>query len=337
MLYKVNVSLLLPGDIILVGYNDKRSREIQKRTNSQFSHAMLYWYDSILHASNIVITKNPSRILLKEDETACIMRLKDGYRNDWRIDDLIAYARTFVGTFYDTKALVAMKNGEKVEPNENRQMCAKYVAQCYDYVCLDLVENYELCSPEDIHKSKLLYSIDNILLEATQEDIDFAKSYDVTQVQFESIYKFLISLNRKFPKEDIVSLNQLEAFIEANPSNGDCALELMRQTDYFDLWRLEKEHCQYLYDVEAFKNKWKGDSVNQALGVIDSSKRIIKDKQGDIQIYEKKRREVGDIEYYRQMIDLKLNVVEAAKQRIKVAEQVLAEEGIVKIKYPWCQ
>ena len=265
------------------------------------------------------------------------MRLKDEYRNDWRIRDLITYARTFVGTLYDTKALIAMKNGKKVVPNENRQMCAKYVAQCYDYVCLDLVENYELCSPEDIHKSKLLYSIDNILLEATQEDIDFAKSYDVTQVQFESIYKFLISLNRKFPKEDIVSLNQLEAFIEANPSNGDCALELMRQTDYFDLWRLEKEHCQYLYDVEAFKNKWKGDSVNQALGVIDSSKRIIKDKQGDIQIYEKKRREVGDMEYYRQMIDLKLNIVEAAKQRIKVAEQVLAEEGVVKIKYPWCQ
>lgn len=43
------------------------------------------------------------------------------------------------------------------------------------------------------------------------------------------------------------------------------------------------------------------------------------------------------MEYYRQMIDLKLNIVEAAKQRIKVAEQVLAEEGIVKIQYPWCQ
>ena len=43
MLYKINVGFLLPGDIILVGYNDKRSREIQKRTKSQFSHAMLYW------------------------------------------------------------------------------------------------------------------------------------------------------------------------------------------------------------------------------------------------------------------------------------------------------
>lgn len=43
MHYKLNVGLLVPGDIILVGYNDKDSREIQKRTNSKYSHAMLYW------------------------------------------------------------------------------------------------------------------------------------------------------------------------------------------------------------------------------------------------------------------------------------------------------
>jgi hypothetical protein len=253
MRYKFNINCLQPGDIILVGYNDKNSREIQRRTNSKYSHAMLYWYDSIIHASDIVITENPSRMLFAEDESVCILRLKKEYWNDFRMYFLIQYARSLVGTFYDIEALVAMKNGTKVVPNSNRQMCAKFVAECFDYVCLDLVNDYELCTPQDIFISTLLDSLPNPLLEATQEDIDFANSFDVTKSQFEAIKYFLKTLNRQFPQEDIVSLNQLEDFIENNPSNSDKVLDLLKQTEYFNLWKLEKEHCPYLYDADSFK------------------------------------------------------------------------------------
>ena len=71
MKYKLNVSCLEPGDIILVGYNNATSREIQRRTNSLYLHAMLFWYGSITHVSDIVITENPSRMLLDEDEAVC--------------------------------------------------------------------------------------------------------------------------------------------------------------------------------------------------------------------------------------------------------------------------
>lgn len=72
MKYKLNLNVLEPGDIILVGYNDNNSRKIQEATNSSYSHAMLYWYESIVHASDIVITENPSRMLFEEDEEVCI-------------------------------------------------------------------------------------------------------------------------------------------------------------------------------------------------------------------------------------------------------------------------
>lgn len=335
MRYKLNIKCLSPGDIILVGYNNKISREIQRRTNSKYSHAMLYWYDSIIHASDIVITENPSRMLFDEGESVCILRLKKEYYNDIRIYFLIHYARSLVGTFYDFEALFAMKNGAKVVSNENRQMCAKFVAQCFDYVCLDLVNDYELCTPQDIFNSNLLYPLPDPLIEATQEDIEFANSYDVTKLQFEAIRSFLKSLQRQFPEKDIVSLQQLEVFIKDNPSNGNKILELLKQTKYFDLWKLEKEHCPYLYDVEAFKNKWKSSAVNQAFSVITSCKRIIDEKKGDIQEYRAKITTIGDIEYYRQMIALRENIIEAANERIQVAEQVLLESGIVKIVFPW--
>ncbi len=337
MRYKLNVQALEPGDIILVGYHDEDSREIQRRTNSLYSHAMLVWYSSIIHASDIVITENPSRMLFAEDESVCILRLKDEHWNKMRIDEMIEYARSFVGTFYDRKALVALRDGKKVEPKENRQMCARYVAQCYDHVCLDLVDgDYELCTPKDINNSKIMRRVENPLLEATKEDEEFAESFDVTLSQFWAIRNFLISLKKKFPNEDIVSLNQLENFIEHNPSVGDDVLELFRQTDYFDLWAIEKQHCPYNYSVDAFKEKWKDIAARMAIDVEKDSERIIVEKQRDILAYEHKIAKIEDIAYYRQMIALKRNIIEAAKERIAVAKQVKEDLGVVKITFPWC-
>lgn len=298
---------------------------------------MLYWYDSIIHASDIVITENPSRMLFEEDESVCILRLKEEFWNEYRINELVKHARGLVGTFYDRRALIAMRDGKEVKPKENRQMCARFVAQCFDYVCLDLVNDYELCTPEDIYKSNILYPLEKPLIEANQIDIDFAKSYDVTAHQFESIKGFLIALKKKFPQEDIVSLVQLEDFIEKNPANGDVALDLLRRTEYFDLWRLEKEHCKYLYNVEAFKNMFKDNTRDQAFSVIKSSRRIVDERKMVIQAYKYKIATVADIEYYRQMLSLQEHIIETAKERIEVAEKVLLSLGIVKIKYPWLQ
>lgn len=336
MKYKINVSCLVPGDIILVGYNNATGREIQRRTNSQYSHVMLFWHGSIIHASDIVITENPSRMLFDEDEAVCVLRLKPDKWNELAIRCLIDHARTFVGTYYDIEALIAMKKGREVVPHPNRQMCSKFVAQCYEHVCLDLVEDYELCTPEDIRKSDLLTEIPDSLLKATQWDIDFAKSYDVTKDQHKAIKDFLEALNKQYPDVDIVSLNQLEDFIMKNPSEGDCVLGLLKQTDYFNLWEIEKEHCPYNYDVEEFKKMWKGNAGRMACEVENDSVRIIEEKQGDIAEYERRIETIGDIEYYREMIALRKNIIAVSKERIEVARQVKKDLRVVKIKFPWC-
>lgn len=324
--YKLNVSCLRPGDVILIGYNDRISKEIQQRTNSLYSHAMLYWYGSVIHASDIVVTENPSRFLFKEDEHVCILRLKDDFWNIIRIISLIDYARTFVGTFYDKSALTKLQKGKSASPKENRQMCARFIAQCFDYVCLDLVDgDYGLCTPEDIYQSKIMKRVEPPLVRATPKDIEFAESCDVTKLQHAAIREFLISLKKKFPAEDIVSLNQLEGFIEQHPSNGMCVLELLRQTCYFDLWKLEKENCPYNYDVDAFKKKWEDDSVNQAIAIVEDGERIIREQQSSIFAYEHKITTIGDIEYYRQMITLRNNIINTANERIAIAKQVLAQ------------
>lgn len=337
MKYKLNLQVLLPGDIILVGYNDERSREIQRRTECEYSHAMLFWYDSIIHASDIVMTENPSRLVFDEDEKVCILRLKEEYHQELRIGMLINYARSFVGTFYDQKALHALEKGREPLYRKNRQMCAKFVAQCFGYVCCDFVEDYETCTPKDILNSNLLEKVENPLVLATESDILFANDYEnnLPLRQFSAIRDILISFKRSFPQEDVVTLNQVEEFVGRNPDKSKTVLDLFRKTEYFQLVDIEKENNPYLYDMDLFLEEYKENSSIQACKIRDSSQRIVDEKENDISEYQNRIKLIGDLEYYRAMIDLRQRIISNAKERIRVADQVCEKNHIVKIKYPW--
>ena len=333
MKYKLDISKLMPGDIILAGYNDENSKLIQQRTDSQYSHAMLYWYGSIIHADKIVITENPSRQIYEEGEHVCILRLKDEYHQSIRIQQLIEYARQFVGTLYDYRALVAMKNGQKFEPNNNRQMCAKFVAQCFEYVCADLVDDYENCTPQDLINLTMVNKIDDVLVEATKNDVEFANSPDVTKLQFEAIYKIIKKLNEEFPKEDIMSLRQLEHFIESHPENDHHIVDIMNSTPYFNLWQKEREYCSYLYDIEEFENFLpnKKAKVSQANQIKTDCERIIGERTISKDYYNNQIQKVGPLVYYTKMLELQDNIISTAKERLNVANLYLEKNHIVNI------
>lgn len=333
MKYILNIQKLEPGDIILVGYNDEESRQIQERTNSLYSHAMLYWYDSLIHASSIVITENPSRLLFEKDENVCVLRLNDEYRQELRISHLIEHARSFVGTLYDKEALDAMAEDKEFIPNQNRQMCAKFIAQCFESVCADLVDDYEKCSPQDLINTDVVHQINDVLIEATPQDVDFANSRDVTYLQFGAIFSIINRLRKKFPEADIMSLMQLETFLESNPVHDGAIVEIMSKTDYFDLWHLEREYCPYLYDVEAYKDSCFDNKIKMAIDIIKGSERIIKEKKAMKDHYTELMRKIGKLEYYKKMYELQDNIIENANKRIEVARAYLAENRIVHIKY----
>lgn len=334
MKYKLNLEVLKPGDIILVGYNDDNSRKIQKATNSSYSHAMLYWYESIVHASDIVITENPSRMLFEEDEEVCILRLKDIPGRDHRIFLLIGYALELVGTLYDIRALAEMKNNRQVHPSPNRQMCAKFVAECFDYVCVDLVKDYEICTPEDIHNSQLLIKVSNPLVPANEFDILFEKSPSVLKRQHAAISSFLKSVRGLLPYEDIVSFKQLEDYIIKHPECDEDVVALLKKTEYLELWKVEEELCPYLYNESEFSIYWGDNAVDMAFDVIQGSKRIISVKEEENSKYGNLIDIVGDLSYYRTIIDLNKHIIENAQKRIDIANKVLLKNRIVHIPYP---
>ncbi len=335
MKYKLDVSKLKPGDIILVGYNDDSSKRIQNRTNSQYSHAMLYWYGSVIHASDIVIAENPNRQLYEEGEHVCVLRLKEEYQQPRRIEDLIDYARRFVGTLYDKSAFLAMARNRDFIPNKNRQMCAKFVAQCFEHVCVDLVEDYERCSPQDLINHTIVDIIDDVLLEVTPQDEEFAKSPDVTKLQFDAILTIINSLYEEFQEYDIMSLEQLDLFLKTHPEHDQRVVDIMEHTDYFNLWEIEREYCPYLYDIEKFEGFCSDDKSHMAIQIKKDSQRIIKERTKNKDYYDNLICEDGPLMYYKKMSELQDNIISTANERIKVANLYLERNHIVKIQFPW--
>lgn len=333
MKYKLDIGKLQPGDIILVGYNDRLSKCIQDRTNSLYSHAMLYWYGSIIHASDIVITENPSRQLYEEGEHVCVLRLKQEYQQPLRIELLIGYARGFVGTLYDKSSLIAMAKDREFIPNKNRQMCAKFVAQCFEHVCADLVDDYERCSPQDLINPMMVDKIDDVLLEAKAQDVEFANSPDVTKQQFDAVLNIIKTLYNEFPKEDIMFLNQLDIFMKAHPEQDQHVVDIMDSTEYFNLWQIEREYCPYLYDIDKFDSFCPGDKVFMAIQIKNECERIIEERIINKSYYNSLICEVGPLVYYKKMSELQDNIISAANERIKVANLYLEKNNIVKIPF----
>ena len=338
MKFKLDESKLQPGDIILAGYNDEVSIEIQQRTNSRYSHAMLYWYGSIIHStSTIVITENPSRMLYEEGENVCVLRLKDEYRQEARIKMLIDYARGFVGTLYDKAALDAMAEDAEFTPNKNRQMCAKFVAQCFNHVLIDLVDDYERCSPQDLLNSREIDIINDVLIEATPIDEEFANTPDVTFDQYRAIFTIINRLRKKFPDADIMSLQQLESFLESNPEQDEVVVDIMSQTDYFNLWEIERKKCPYLYNLDLYKSvPYFEDKRRLAIQIREDSKRIIRERNSLKDHYTKQIEEVGQLTYYCKLLDLQDKIISTANERIEVANSFLIENNIINIPFPWC-
>lgn len=337
MKFKLDERKLQPGDIILAGYNDADSREIQRRTNSLYSHAMLYWYSSIIHSTEIVITENPSRMLYEDGENVCVLRLKAELRQDARIKILIDYARSFVGTLYDKVALDAMAEDAEFKPNKNRQMCAKFVAQCFNHVLIDLVDDYERCSPQDLINLRVIDIINDVLIEATPIDEEFANTPDVTSDQYRAIFSIINRLRKKFPDADIMSLQQLESFLESNPEQDEVIVDIMSKTDYFKLWEIEREKCPYLYNIDSYKNfPYCKDKIRHAIQIIEDSKRITQERNSLKEYYSEQIEKVGQLNYYCKMIELQDNIIGTANERIEVANSFLKENNIVKIGFPWC-
>lgn len=180
MSYLLDLSKLEPGDIILEKGTTKFSTVIKLATGSEYTHAMLYIGNTIMHAlTDGVYSKNPQRLLVDDVSGFKVFRYKSGLKGD-QLGQVLLYARNLTGSLYSyMEAGMSPALGKvDVDAVSAKQFCSRLVAQSYNQVGIKIVSNPHFCSPADIANSNQLIEVKGCVRKATQLEIDFANTED---------------------------------------------------------------------------------------------------------------------------------------------------------------
>ena len=248
-----DMSRLIPGDIILARFpNNELGNRIREVTQSDFSHAMLYvGGSSYIEADKRVQARNLARLLFDKKEDTCVVRIKEKYLSEHTIDAAIYYARTVVGNPYAWYDVFRLKDGMTDRFTKETQICTRLVAKAYAYSGLNIVNNVEMCTPQQILKSKCVVECKDLLRVASDFDLRFAESYDVTDDMVRATETLFDSL-KSYGDGKIRSMSALKDYVISHPEDDEAITILLQQSGYLNVLEIEEEKNQYNYDVTKF-------------------------------------------------------------------------------------
>ncbi len=269
-MYLLDKNKLKIGDIILCRFCTRLCNVIRKKSNSEFSHAMLYFrpYSVLEAASKGVHSENIQRLPFKNPDDAIVLRYNGSIDC---IPKVIKIARSIIGTDYsDDEMKRAMTHSSENAIEKNRQFCTRYVAQPFSKLGVDLVANPDYCTPNDILESNSLVRINNVLRKVTEGDLKIIESESGTDLQRE-VTNTLIGAVESISGKDIQDLNDIDEFLIANPAFDELVCKALNESGYLNLFNRELSVNEWRYDKELFykKHKMAGMRVYFALQNIE--------------------------------------------------------------------
>jgi len=211
-MYIIDIKKIEVGDIFLTRSNSRVSQLVRQLTKSEFSHAVLYvGVSSCIESDGPgVQSQNLQRLIFESPSDIKILRIKNEKN---RISDAIVFARQKIGTEYSLEeAKLALLEKQKKANEPNRQFCTRFVAQAYQSAGVNIVENPDYCTPEDLINSEFLVEIKEALRKATEAEIKFAKSESPLKKQ-QKIHNEIFKEARKISNTDIQTFEQLSKYV----------------------------------------------------------------------------------------------------------------------------
>lgn len=323
-MYVINSLKLKRGDIILVRYpGDELSQMIMKKTNSNYSHAMLYVdLDSIIEAGEIVTANNPIRETIENLEDACVLRLKPEYWDESLIDAAIGYARQKIGMQYSLREACNVINPPQTVEQPNRQICTRLVARAFQEAGLSIVDNPDYSSLLDFEKSDKFEIVEDAFIEITPEIQEIIDSENILDRQTEVISSLLKTCRNEF-HEDIQSINQLHLFSTLHPERNEKIISIINESGYLDLWKEEEKINGYNFNADLFIEKYKENTMPavaiNSLAVNQCEHRY----KSNLMAFLFESLMNGSNSYRESMIQLYHNLVEQCNRRRMVLAEVL--------------
>lgn len=324
--YIYDMPKLMPGDIILTrDPNSELSRRVMRSTNSDFSHAMIYVCgSSCIGAEKRVQARNLARFLFDNPKDTCVLRLKTEYQTPILIDAAIYYARVVVGNPYSLADALRMESGRNNKSTFDTQICTRLVAKAYEFSGLRIVDNVEMCTPQEILESKCFDKHWNFLRVAKDFDIRFAESYDVTEDMRKSTEVFFDSL-KTINGGKIRSMQALTDFVIEHPEVDATVCDLLQQSGYLNVLKIEEEKNTYNYDKDVFIDFYgEENAYGNAISALEENlDGIYRYEQEYMDLTKKYFASGSKLRYLILMIELYMQIIEQYQRRLRVCYEVM--------------
>lgn len=259
----LDLKKLRPGDIILSRESWSTDAWIDLRRiygvlksgiirlgSKDYSHAMLYFEGSIIHAHPpIVFASNPQRFCAaNEGDYRCLRFPALTEKQERQIE---SYAREHVGALYSTweAAKTPLKKRGHGHSTSGREFCSRFVAEAYAEAGISLVPNPSFCAPGDFLKAGNLQDMGSCTRDATEEDCDILLSRDFPLLSQKRACDWIVSV-RALARRDNVEIKTLNSIFEyvLCHNNRDGEVEtLLLQSHYLDTWKEDADAHKYRY------------------------------------------------------------------------------------------
>jgi uncharacterized protein YycO len=158
---KIDFRKLQPGDILLTTSHAAESWSVRFGTKSDISHAMLYVAPSSVIDSTMegVHARNLQKIFYEDDCAVHALRPVTALASE-AMRAVILYARLATGAPYALREAAQSVRKPKGSGSD-KQFCSRLVARAYSAGGINLVDNPDFCTPQQLKESALLQHLES--------------------------------------------------------------------------------------------------------------------------------------------------------------------------------
>lgn len=323
--YIFDFTKIQTGDILLLNVDPRLSAIMKDKTGSVYHHAILYTGGSSHIHSNKgpgVQAENTRRMLFESNEAAIALRAKDLEDPNF-IRDVVDIARTKVGTEYSMdEARRTVQEHTETYFDPNRQFCTRFVAQAYAEAGLQIVDDPNYCTPFDLTSSEKMVVVNDVLTEASAEQIEYASEENTVLSQQIAIHNHIFSNAREITGKDIQTFNQLTEHLLSDPKHDKEITALIENSGYLELWRIDVQNNPGSYDFQiAIKEIDKEDWLTASAQLENMSLTNLERYETNLYFY-KQQYNFKQLAYLKMHISLYEQLVEVANKMLDVAQKL---------------
>lgn len=250
---RIKIDMLQAGDIILTASRTKTGKAVRISTQGMVSHAMIV----VQHGSVIDSTAagvqawNLQREFFEDDEEIFVFRLRTALPRV-TMASVVDFARSEIGTRYSkieaARSVLAVR-----KPRNGRQFCSRLVARAYASVGLNLVDDHDYCTPEDLRISPLLVELANATELVTPDEVaHWQRRPNPIQMTVDAQNAILAVARGLDP--NIENFADVDNLVHSHPEWDGVIAQAYRDSGYLELWKHELNANPWRYDLSLMES-----------------------------------------------------------------------------------